>query len=142
MTFEFDLGLSFLSCDLLLAQQLAHELVPLRCFVYSRSQDEVAGTDGVETFAAVFKKKTLLNVVLWRAGWGDTPWTAIEAAAIRDRALLTAYKTLVIIDLDGSPPPPWVPHTHIAYSLSQFGAKEAVGVLRARALEAGASSPW
>jgi len=59
----------------------------LEVFVYSKKQDQLAGTDGMESFREVFREQSRLNVVLFRAGWGETRFTRVELAAIKDLTL-------------------------------------------------------
>jgi hypothetical protein len=138
-TFEFDAAISFLQADLPFALELRESLSPaLQVFVYSRNQETVAATDGMETFRTVFLDRARLSVVLFRRGWGSTPWTAVEEAAIRDRCLHTRYRSLVLVNLDGSEPPSWVPETYQYFDRTQYSADELVGVIKARAQEMGA----
>jgi hypothetical protein len=86
-TFKYDIAFSFLSQDETVAQQLNDLLQDrYRTFLYSERQKELAGTDGEETFKAVFAKEAGIVAVLYRAEWGTTAWTRIEQTAIRDRA--------------------------------------------------------
>ena len=137
--FEFDAALSFLSGDLPFALELQESLTPaLRVFVYTRNQEAVAATDGMETFRTIFHDRARLSVVLFRRGWGETPWTAVEEAAIRDRCLHTRYRSLVLVNLDGAEPPAWVPETYQHFSRTEYPTEQLVGIIKARAQELGA----
>ena len=85
--FKYDVAFSFLAMDEQLAVQI-NDLLSDRfaTFLYSERQREVAGTDGAETFTRVFQDEARVVVVLYRSGWGESPWTRIEATAIRNRA--------------------------------------------------------
>src|SRR5437899_11207412 len=86
--YEYDVAISFLSQDVDLARELADGLSPqLRVFVYIDRQREIAGTDGLTTFRAIFRSATRLVVVLFRNGWGESNWTRVEEEAISDRFL-------------------------------------------------------
>lgn len=81
----YDVALSFLYQDEALAKSLNDKLCEgLNVFFFPRSQEELAGTDGLESMRETFRHESRLNVVLYRPKWGHTPWTAVEAAAIKD----------------------------------------------------------
>ena len=63
-------------------------------FLFPRSQEDLAGTGGLESMRVAFKSDSLLNVVLYRERWGNTPWTAVEAAAVKDSCLATGFWSL------------------------------------------------
>ena len=137
-TFEFDAAISFLSRDLAIATQLKDLLVPaVNTFVYSRNQEAVAATDGLESFRSVFRDRSRLSIVLHRQGWGSTPWTGVEEIAIRDRCLTTKYRSLVIASIDGAPLPDWVPDTYIHFNLGLYSLAELAGIVKARLQELG-----
>jgi hypothetical protein len=129
----YDVALSFRAHDLGLAEQLRDRLSPLNCFVYSRNQDVVAATDGLETFRNVFRNEARLNVILFRSGWGNTPWTGVEEIAIRDACLQTKYANLVFVRLDSSVTPSWLPDTHQLFDLTLYPIDQLVGVIKSRA---------
>src|SRR5208337_180417 len=83
-------------------------------FVYSKKQEDLAGTDGTESFRKAFRQDSRLVVVLYRDGWGETPWTRIEEGAICDRFLKEGWSWLLFIMTDSrSTHPPWLPETRI-----------------------------
>lgn len=135
---DLDVAISFLNDDLGLAQELRERLGnDLDVFVYSSKQEELAGTDGLGSFRAAFRHRSRLVVILHREGWGETPWTRIEQEAITDRFLKEGSGFLFVVTLDESPPPPWLPDKLIRFSLKDFGLEQAVGAIKARALEQG-----
>lgn len=143
--FKYDVAFSFLAADEKLAREFAEALKPeLVSFVYSEQQKELAGKDGVEEFSRVFKKDSRLNVILFRDGWGATHWTGVEEKAIKERVFFDrdgGWPSVLIIALEEKPNRPfWFPPSVLFFSLPAFGFKEAVGVIRVRALEAGAMS--
>ncbi|MDP9201736.1 MAG: hypothetical protein M3P26_07365 [Gemmatimonadota bacterium] len=80
-------------------------------------------------------------MILFRSGWGTTEWTRIEEKAIQERALTDGWETLLIVSVEEkSTPPRWFPKPLLYLSLPKFGFEEAVGAIRARAMEAGATS--
>lgn len=138
-TFDFDVAFSFLSGDLGLAKELADQLVGLRTFVYERQKEDLLGRDGMDAFSETFARKARLAVILYRAGWGKTPWTAVEENAIKGRALDTRFSNFLAVRLDDAELPSWIPHQHLYVSAAtEKSAVEMAAVIRARAREVGA----
>jgi hypothetical protein len=135
--FKHDVAFSFLAPDLTLATQFADALAPLTSFVYSRKQEVLAGTDGQESFRAAFRFESRLNVVLLRAGWGETPWTRVEQAAIQERCLKDGWEHLLVVNLDGSAPPKWMPAVNLYLDLRTFPFEQAVGAIKRQAQQLG-----
>jgi hypothetical protein len=141
--YKYDVAFSFLGQDESLAREFSDALKPeLSSFVFSERQKELAGKDGMEEFSLVFKEDSRLNVILFRDGWGTTDWTRVEEKAIQERVLIRdGWDTLLIMTLQEKPTPPrWFPKPLLYLSLPKFGFKEAIGAIRARAMEAGATS--
>jgi hypothetical protein len=133
--FEYDVAFSFLKEDEGLATEL-NDLFDgrLTTFLYSKRQGELAGGDGEASFTEAFGKKSRLVVVLFRSGWGETPWTRIEQTALRNRAFESGYDFTLFIKLDSaSPIPAWIPKTQIWYDYTRWGAKGAVIVIEGKA---------
>jgi hypothetical protein len=98
----------------------------------------LAGTDGEKTFNAVFGDEARLVVVLYRDGWGQTPWTRIEETAIRNRAYDHGYDFVKFIPLDDKPAvPKWLPRTQLWLGIKRWGAEGAASVIEARVEELG-----
>lgn len=137
--YKYDVAFSFLAEDEPLATELNDLLQDrLRTFLYSKKQGEIAGTDGEKTFGDVFGKEALLVVVLYRQGWGETPWTRIEQTAIRNRAYEEGYDFVKFIPLDDSPAVPrWLPRTQIWIGLKRWGAAGAASIIESRVEELG-----
>jgi hypothetical protein len=138
--FEFDVAFSFLQQDEAVATQINDLLQDrFKTFIFSKAQESIAGTDGEEIFNAVFGEKARTVAVLYRPGWGDTPWTRIEETAIKNRALLRDgydFATFVMLEESVSPPK-WVPKTRIYYSLPKYGIDGAAGALALRIQDQG-----
>ena len=132
---KYDVAISFLSGDEPLALELHERLSPqLDVFVYSKKQEAIAGTDGLETFRQVFRSNSRLVVVLYRDGWGATPWTRVEETAIKDRALQEGWDWLLFVMLDAtSTPPKWLPESNVRLSLPAYGLDQVVGAIKVRA---------
>ena len=137
--FLYDVAISFVAKDEALAALLADQFEGrLRIFLYSRKQEQLAGTDGEKRFNDVFSKQSRLVVVLYRAGWGETPWTRIEETAIRNRAFEVGYGFVLFIPLDEQPSvPQWLPRNQLWIGLARWGVTGAASVIDARFQELG-----
>lgn len=132
-TYDYDVAISFLAADEPLALQLRDALAPLRVFVYSKAQEEIAGTEGVETFREVFRHRSLVSLVLFRPGWGQTKWTRVEETAIRDHCLEAGWDHLMFVRLTrDAEKPKWVPDSYIYLDFSSFGLSDLVGAVKAK----------
>ena len=134
----FDVAISFLSGDEPLALNLYEKLSEsLSVFVYSKKQEQLAGTDGLESFRQAFVSQSRLIVVLYRDGWGKTRWTGVEELAIKERMFNGGWKSLLFVMLDQqSTYPLWLPETHVRLDFTKF-ADELVGAIKLRALDLG-----
>jgi hypothetical protein len=127
---KYEVAFSFLASDLQYAAQFADALAPLSAFVFSRRQEELAGTDGLESFRAAFRFDSRLNVVLFRQGWGETPWTRVEQSAIQERCLADGWDRLLVVKLDESPLARWIPSAILYLDLRTFPFEQAVGAIK------------
>src|SRR5262245_5254540 len=139
--FQYDIAFSFTKEDEGIATRINDLLQDrYRTFLYSRAQEKLVGTDGEETFGAVFKEQARSVTVLLRPEWGTTPWTRIEQIAIKNRAFDHGYDfATFIVTVPSTPIPDWLPRTRIWYDLSRFGLDGAAAVLAARMQERGGS---
>lgn len=137
--YQYDVAFSFLAQDEPLATELNNLLQGrLNTFLYSKKQEKIAGADGEKKFNEVFGQQARVVIVLYRAGWGDSPWTRIEETAIRNRAFDHGYDFVKFIPLDEPPTvPKWLPRTQLWIGLKQWGAAAAAGVIEARVQELG-----
>ena len=140
-SFDYDVAFSFLARDEGIATALNDALKGgLKTFLYSERQKELAGTDGELTFNAAFGKQARFVVVLFRDGWGETPWTRIEQTAVRNRAFEEGFDFCLMIKLDGaSTVPPWLPRARLWVGFERFGIDGASAVIHARAQELGST---
>jgi hypothetical protein len=137
---KYDVAISFLSADEPIAAALYDTLSDgLDVFFYPRRQEELAGTDGMESMRAPFYEESRVVVVLYREPWGKTPWTRIEETAIKDGCFKHGWRGLFFIMLDDSRPPLWLPETRVRFNYNDFGFEGAVGAIKARVLETGGS---
>jgi len=135
--YKYDVAFSFLAQDESLATELNDLLQDrLQTFLYSKRQEELAGTDGEESFGKVFAEEARCVVVIYRTGWGETPWTRIEETAIRNRAFDDGYDFALFIPLDGSVPR-WLPKARLWLGLDRWGKSGAASVIEARVQEQG-----
>ena len=136
---KYDLAISFLSQDEPVATALHDRLsAGAKVFFYPRNQEELAGTDGMESMRRPFVDDLLVVVVLYRERWGKTPWTRVEDAAIQDGCLKHGWHRLFFMSLDDAAPfPIWLPNTHVRFSYTNFGIEQAAGAIKARVQECG-----
>lgn len=135
---QFDVAISFLHQDEALARTVAEGLAPLRVFVYSKSQEEVAGRDGVEAFRDIFRHRCKVAMVLHRRGWGETKWTAVEEIAIRDHCLEKRFEPLMFVRLDeAGDRPKWVPDSYLYLDYKTFGIDDLIGATKAKCASLG-----
>jgi hypothetical protein len=140
MDVPHDIAISFLSGDEPLAVRIHDELTEkLSVFVYSKRQEQLAGTDGLESFRKAFLSDARLVVVLYRDGWGKTRWTAVEELAIKDRIFDGGWNSLLFVMLDEkATPPAWLPKTHIRFNYGSYG-DDLIGAIKMRAQGLGSS---
>lgn len=86
----------------------------------------------------MFGKQSRLVVVLYRAGWGKTPWTRIEETAIRNRAYNEGYSFVLFVPLEEKPSvPAWLPKTQLWIGFNRWGVDGIAPVVDARFQELG-----
>jgi hypothetical protein len=137
--FEYDAVFSFLAQDESVATELNDALSErMKTFLYSKQQEQLAGTDGEKTFNAVFGEKSRFVVILYRQTWGTTPWTCIEETAIRNRAYGEGYDFALLVPMDKPPTTPkWFPKNRIWIGLELYGVAGTAAVVEARIQELG-----
>lgn len=135
--FDHDVAFSFLAEDEDLALRFSRELESrASTFVYSEHQKELAGTDGVDKFSQVFAEQCRVCVVLFREGWGQSPWTRVEEAAIKTRGITHGWDFLLVISLDGRAPL-WLPRPQLWLGWERFGIEAAIAVIERKITESG-----
>jgi hypothetical protein len=139
--FEYDVAFSFLAQDESVATELDDALSErVKTFLYSKQQEQLAGTDGEKTFNAVFGEKSRSVVILYRDAWGTTPWTRIEKTAIRNRGYDEGYDFALLVPMDKPPTTPeWFQKNRIWIGLERYGVTGAAAVIEARIQELGGS---
>lgn len=138
-TAKYDVAISFLTSDESIAAAIYEKLSEsLQVFFYPRKQEELAGTDGLESMRLPFLDGSRVVVVLYREPWGKTPWTRVEETAIKDGCLAQGWQLLFFIALDHeSTLPVWLPQHKIRFNYADFGLEQAVGAIKARVQENG-----
>ena len=137
--YEYDVAISFLAQDEGVAAAIHDELSErLRVFLYSKQQEDLAGAEGDQAFAATFRGASRVVVVLYRPGWGETPWTRVEMNAIRSRALECGWGFCLMVPLETSKVPDYVPHVNIWYDIATYGTKPLPAIVARMAQEHGA----
>jgi hypothetical protein len=136
---KWDVAISFLIQDINIAQVLYEKLSQgLKVFFSPRRQEEIAGADGMEIFRETFLSESRLNVVVYRERWGHTPWTAVEAAAIKDSCVLNQFRNIFVFNVENTRTfPNWLPHTHMRFDLGEYTIEQVVGAIKLRAAEQG-----
>jgi hypothetical protein len=136
---KYDVAISFLSRDEPTAKELDDQLSGgLNVFFFPRKQEDLVGTDGMESMRLPFFDQSRVSVVLYREGWGKTQWTRVEETAIKDGCLEKGWERLFFIVLDdGKNLPTWLPKTHVRFKLSDYGIDQAVGANKMRVQEQG-----
>lgn len=136
---KYDVAISFLIEDLALAQALHDKLAEgLEVFFFPRNQEDLAGTDGLESMRSAFRHESRLNVVVYRQKWGHTKWTAVEEIAIKESCLDNAFRNVFFYVIENPTTlPKWVPDTHVYFSSSHYSLEEAVGAIKSRVADRG-----
>ena len=136
---QYDVAISFLSRDEPIATAIYQKLTEgLEVFFFPRSQEELAGTDGLESMRKPFFDDSRVTVVLYREPWGKTPWTQVEETAIKEGCLQHGWQRLFFVVLDrASALPRWLPQHHVRFNYADFGLEQAVGAIKARVQENG-----
>lgn len=132
--YKYDVAFSFLKEDEKLAQEL-NDLIKDKAvtFLFLERQDKIVGTDGEETFNRVFGQEARVVVVLYKNGWGNSPWTRIEETAIKNRALVEGYEFTLFIPLDEPPEvPKYLPRTYIWFGIHKYGINIALSIIESK----------
>jgi len=136
-TDDLAVAISFLARDEVVARELHYLLSGLNVFFFPGKQEDLAGTDGLESMRQPFIDARLV-VVLYRSPWGETNWTRVEQTAITDRCFNRGWRGLLFVQLDDtSPLPAWLPETHVRFALEQYGIEQLAGAVKSRVQDLG-----
>lgn len=135
---KYDVAISFLARDEVLGRELSERLEgALNVFFFPHKQEELVGTNGLESMREPFFKSRVV-VVMYREPWGQTPWTRVEESAIGERCLSSGWDGLVFVNLDRKGAlPKWLPSTHVRFNMEDYGLDQLVGVIKARVQQYG-----
>ncbi|MFC0776366.1 hypothetical protein [Terrimonas alba] len=139
LKYKYEVAFSFLQRDEQIAYQI-NDLIQdrIEAFIYSKKQEELGGTDGEKKFNEVFYKECRIVVLLYRNGWGATPWTRIEETAIRNRAFELGWDFLLLVNLDKtSTLPAWIPKTYIWFDFERWKSEGLAPVIEQKVKETG-----
>jgi hypothetical protein len=85
-----------------------------------------------------FLEESRLNVVIYRERWGNTQWTGVEAAAIRDSCLSCEFRNVFFFMVEPKDrKPKWLPDTPVRFNYGEFTLEQAIGAIKARVQERG-----
>jgi len=137
--YKYDVAFSFLSDDEPLAVEIADRIRErVGVFIFSESQKELIGNDGIDQFGNVFREDSRLVVVLYREQWGQTKWTRIEETAIKTRWLDCGFEFLLMVPLETPVKlPKWYPPTWIWADIKRYGVDGVAGVIEVRVQSVG-----
>lgn len=127
--FKFDIAFSLLHPDLDYAKSLFDVLdqYKLNTFLYVHNQKDLAANNGINVFSKVFKNESRIVVLLYRHGYGETPWTRIEHTAIQERYLKEGADFCVLIPMDKTKPL-WYP-AFMQYVHSDMDSKDVAALI-------------
>src|SRR5215469_4940287 len=136
---KYDVAISFLSKDEPTASAIYQKLTEgLSVFFFPRNQEELAGTDGLESMRKPFFDDSRVMVVLYQEPWGKTPWTRVEETAIKEACLQHGWERLFFMVLNQKDKiPVWLPTNHVRFNYADYGLEQAVGAIKARVQENG-----
>ncbi len=137
--YKYEVAFSFLQADESIAYQI-NDLIQdrIETFLYSKKQEELGGTDGEKKFNEVFYKESRVVVVLYRNGWGLTPWTRIEETAIKNKAFDNGWEFLLLVNLDKtSNLPTWIPKSYIWFDFERWKVEGLAPVIEQKVKESG-----
>jgi hypothetical protein len=93
--------------------------------------------DGLEAFQGVFRRESRVVVVVYREGWGQTQWTAVEEIAIKEMCLDAGWTRIVVYSEDERVPK-WLPRSYI-WAGKRYGLTSLAGIIEQKVQEAGGS---
>lgn len=137
--YKYEIAFSFLFQDEKIAYALNDLIIDqVQTFIYSKRQEELGGSDGELAFNKVFAEQSRTVVVIYRDGWGNTPWTRIEETAIRNRAFNEGWNFVTFILLDKkSKVPIYLPKAQLWVDYERWGLKGAASRIEQSIKDAG-----
>jgi hypothetical protein len=129
----YDVAFSLLSQDIRVAQEIQSYLpVDIASFIYTEKQQElILARDGLNAVPAVFRDAKIC-VILFREGWGESRWTRLEQQTVGDRFMDEGSGFLVLVRLDNTGVPPWLPRTDLWVNYVVDGPERVAGYIAER----------
>jgi len=135
--YKYEVAISCLKEDASLVQQLYDLLQPRvrSIFFYPHNQADLVARDGLEAFQGVFRRESRVVVVIYREGWGQTRWTAVEETAIKEMCFDAGWPRIVVYSEDEKIPK-WLPQSYI-WAGKRYGLPALASVIEQKVQEAG-----
>ncbi len=130
MAFKFDVALSYVSAQQLLATLLSSALRErgLRVFFDRVDVETIVGHDGAEALADVYIAQARVCVLLLSPAYEESAWTHIERQAVLSRRTTDRTPFLVPVRVEGEPPP-WLPRQLLYFDLLRNSEADLVDLL-------------
>ena len=141
MPFKFEVALSYVSTQQLLAARLSEalRLRGLRVFFDRVDVETIVGQDGPEALADVYTAQARVCVLLLSPAYEESEWTRIEREAVMSRRMSDRTPFLVPVRVEGDPPS-WLPSQLLYFDLLRNSEEDLIEVLVKRVTRvAGAS---
>jgi hypothetical protein len=139
---KHDIAYSMLALDEPYARRLITELkkrLQGEQYLYSRKTEDAAQDSALlDTISRIFSADARLVVLLYRPGWGATPFTAAEQAAIQTRRLSeSGDRSIFVVAMQPPHVPEWHPEHEFwadadVYSVPQISAMIEFALARER----------
>lgn len=134
--FVYDVAISFLETDVDTGKRIYEGLRDrLRVFFYPACQDVLAGRPATEVFPRIFGREARLVIVLYREGWGETPFTSLEYRALEERSFRErGYDKFALVLTVGEKreAPDWLPPHLLRLDPFRFGIETAITIIEER----------
>jgi hypothetical protein len=123
---KYDVAISFLLRDEPKAEAIYWKLSEgLQVNFFPRSQEELVGTDSLQSRRKPFFDDSRVILVLYREVWGKTPWTRDEHDAIKEDCRLYGWRRLFFIVLDEETAlPSWLPPYFVSFNFDDYGLEQ------------------
>jgi len=139
MEYKYELAISLLEEDAQIGWDIVAKLGnPDKIFFYKKDVDDLTFRNGLNVFSEIFSEQARFVLVLHRANYGNTDWTAIENSVIQERfkkTIKTGSSPILFCKVDKSANPSWLPETYIYHSIGQLD--ELVRSIRKRITDLG-----
>lgn len=142
MEYNYDLAISLLAADTQVGWDIVNNLGnPDKIFFYEKDVEKLIFNNGLNDFGDIFSTQSRFVLVLYREGYGQTDWTAVEYSIIQERFKKTIKNNnspILFCKLDNSPKPNWLPETYIYGSIDPLD--DLIRVIRKKITDFGGTS--